>query len=103
MTLLVAARPAVAAESQTRLALVIANSDYRNLPALPNAARDGDAISAALTSAKFTDASGAGPVKPRRNLTDAALRQELEAFKASIAKAGEGAFGVVYFSGHGVT
>jgi formylglycine-generating enzyme required for sulfatase activity len=92
-----------AADAQPRLALVIANSAYAQLPALPNAARDGDAIAVALTGAKFVDASGSGPVRPRKNLTDAQLRAEITAFKAELAKAGENAFGVVYFSGHGFT
>jgi formylglycine-generating enzyme required for sulfatase activity len=90
-----------AGPAQSRLALVIANSDYASLPKLPGAARDGDAIAAALTSAKFVDASGAGPVKARRNLTAEQLKAELAAFHAELAKAGENAFGVVYFSGHG--
>jgi formylglycine-generating enzyme required for sulfatase activity len=97
------AGPACAAPTpQPRLALVIANSDYRNLPSLPNAARDGDAIAAALTTARFVDASGAGPVKPRRNLTDAELKAELAAFAVALQAAGDQSFGVVYFSGHGV-
>ncbi|MBL8770641.1 MAG: SUMF1/EgtB/PvdO family nonheme iron enzyme [Phenylobacterium sp.] len=94
---------AAQAAAPPRLALVVANSGYRTLPALPNAARDGDAIAAALTTAKFVDASGAGAVRPRRDLTDAQLRQELADFAAALARAGDEAFGVVYFSGHGVT
>lgn len=86
-----------------RLALVIANSEYRTLPSLPNAARDGEIMSGALTAAKFADASGTGPVRPRRNLGEADLRRELDAFAAALAAAGDEAFGVVYFSGHGVT
>lgn len=93
---------AAMAATPPRLALVIANSEYLTLPALPNAARDGEAISAALTGAKFVDASGAGPVRARRNLTDAELRRELAAFREALAAAGPEAFGIVYFSGHGV-
>jgi formylglycine-generating enzyme required for sulfatase activity len=102
LVLALAIGPARAAPAQPRLALVIANSAYRNLPALPNATRDGDAISAALTSAKFVDASGAGPVRPRRDLGEADLRRELAAFREALAAAGPDAFGIVYFSGHGV-
>lgn len=91
-----------AAAAPARLALVIANSQYETLPSLPNAARDGDAISAALTGAKFTDASGTGPVRPRRNLTLAQMRAELTAFREALAAAGPEAFAIVYFSGHGV-
>lgn len=92
-----------AAEAQPRLALVISNSAYAVLPSLPNAARDGEAISSALTAAKFVDASGAGPVRPRNNLTDAQLRAELAAFEAQLSRMGDNAFGLVYFSGHGFT
>ncbi len=90
-----------AAAEPPRLALVIANSDYASLPALPNAARDGDTVSAALNAAKFVDASGAGPVRPRRNLSAEALRAEIARFHEALAKAGSDAFGIVYFSGHG--
>lgn len=99
--LLMTATAAMAAPA--RLALVVSNSDYRSLPALPNAARDGDTIAQALSGAKFIDASGEGAVKARRNLTDADLRRELEAFKAQVAKAGPDTFVVVYYSGHGLT
>lgn len=102
LTLLVWTAPATAAPSPPRLALVIANSQYQTLPALPNAARDGEAISVALTGAKFLDASGAGRVRPRRNLTQVQLRDELAAFRQALAAAGPEAFGLVYFSGHGV-
>ncbi|HEX7943652.1 MAG TPA: caspase family protein, partial [Phenylobacterium sp.] len=101
LTLLGVTLPAVAAEPAPRLALVIANSDYANLPALPNAARDGDTVSAALNTARFVDASGSGPVRPRRNLTAEALRAEIAQFREALARAGPDAFGMVYFSGHG--
>ena len=94
---------AFAASGPPRLALVIANRSYCAPPAPPNAATDGDTISAALTAAKFLDASGAGPVKPRRDLDEAGLRRELELFRRALAEAGPEAFGLVYFSGHGVS
>lgn len=92
-----------AARAETRLALVIANGAYEKLPALRNTQGDGAAIAAALTTARFQDASGAGPVKVRQNLGRADLQRELAAFRAQLAAAGEDAFGVVYFSGHGVS
>lgn len=101
LALLTLCAPATAAPAP-RLALVIANSQYQTMPSLPNAAKDGDAISVALTGAKFVDASGAGPVRPRRNLTDLQLRAEVAAFRDALAAAGPEAFGIVYFSGHGV-
>jgi formylglycine-generating enzyme required for sulfatase activity len=94
---------AAQAAAPPRLALVIANSRYQSLPALPNAATDGDTISTALTTAKFVDASGAGPVKARRDLDTAGMRREIEQFRRALAAAGPDAFGVIYFSGHGVS
>src|ERR1051325_5677746 len=79
-TVLVTA-PALAAEPAPRLALVIANSDYAGLPDLPNAARDGDTVSAAPTRANSVDASGGAPVRPRRNLTAETLRAEIAQFR----------------------
>jgi formylglycine-generating enzyme required for sulfatase activity len=102
LVILAAAGAVRAAPAAPRLALVIANSAYVTLPKLPNATRDGDAISAALTAAKFVDASGTGPVRPRRDLDEAGLRRELAAFREALAAAGPDAFGLVYFSGHGV-
>ena len=99
---LAGAQPSRAAAPEPRLALVIANGAYQTLPALRNAHGDGDAIAAALSGARFQDASGSGPVRPRRDLTEAQLEQELAAFRAKLAQAGPEAFGVVYYSGHGV-
>ena len=84
-----------------RIALVIANSAYTELPALENAAKDGVTIASALTAARFQDASGQGPVRPRYNLDAAAIRKELQGLSETLARAGPEAFAVVYFSGHG--
>jgi hypothetical protein len=40
-------------------------------------------------------------VRPRRDLTQAALAAEIKAFQAALTAAGPEAFGVLYFSGHG--
>ncbi len=86
---------------EPRLALVIANGDYRALDRLNATYADGDKVAAALSATGFVDASGAGSVRPRRDLNRQTLASEVAAFKAKLAAAGPSAFGVLYFSGHG--
>lgn len=90
------------AAKEPRLALVIANGQYRAFDRLTAVYGDGDKIAGALSDTGFVDASGAGAVRPRRDLTQAQIQAELAAFKARLAAAGPQAFGVLYFSGHGV-
>lgn len=87
---------------EPRLALVIANGQYGAFDRLNAVYADGDKIAGALSDTGFVDASGAGAVRPRRDLTQAQMLAELSAFKARLAAAGPQAFGVLYFSGHGV-
>ena len=103
LVMLAAMLSTASARAETRLALVIANSAYSRLPELRNSRSDGAAIAAALTAARFVDASGSGPIKVRHDLTAAMLQQEITAFRAQLEAAGDDAFGVVYFSGHGVS
>jgi formylglycine-generating enzyme required for sulfatase activity len=84
-----------------RLALVIANGQYHGLPVLDDTYSDGDRIAAALTATNFVDASGLGPVKVRRDLTEAQLNSELTAFRDQLKASGPNSFGIVYYSGHG--
>jgi formylglycine-generating enzyme required for sulfatase activity len=84
-----------------RLALVIANGEYASFDRLAQTAGDGATIAAALTATGFADASGSGEVQVRRNLTLAAMQAEIAAFRDALSKAGPGAFGVLYYSGHG--
>ncbi|MFI4934935.1 MAG: SUMF1/EgtB/PvdO family nonheme iron enzyme [Caulobacterales bacterium] len=95
------ADPAAGSGKEVRLALVIANGRYQGLPVLEDTYPDGDRIAAALTATKFVDASGSGPVKVRRDLTQAQLTNELTAFRDQLKAAGADAFGIVYYSGHG--
>jgi formylglycine-generating enzyme required for sulfatase activity len=103
LALLGGASHADAPAADVRLALVIANGKYADphLPALANTYVDGDRIAAALTQTRFTDASGAGPVTPRRNLTEAQIVTELHGLADRLKAAGPNSFAVVYFSGHG--
>jgi formylglycine-generating enzyme required for sulfatase activity len=87
--------------AEPRLALVIANGNYRSLDRLGATYGDGDKVAAALTGTGFADASGTGPVRVRRDLDRAAMLAEIEAFKAKLAAAGPDGFGMIYYSGHG--
>ncbi|MCH2236492.1 MAG: SUMF1/EgtB/PvdO family nonheme iron enzyme [Blastomonas sp.] len=87
---------------EPRLALVIANGNYRGFDRLSATFEDGERISAALVATGFVDGSGTGAVRTRRDLTAAQMEAEIAAFRAALAAAGPEAFGVLYFSGHGV-
>jgi hypothetical protein len=82
-----------AASIGVRIALVIGNSAYTNVPALPNPRRDADSISAALRSVGFKT------VLLRNDLTREKLTDALQSFAAEAEKAD---WAVVYFAGHGV-
>ncbi|WP_373491744.1 SUMF1/EgtB/PvdO family nonheme iron enzyme [Parasphingorhabdus sp.] len=85
-----------------RLALVIANSDYIAFDRLSATISDGTKVATALSASGFSDASGEGAVRVRSNLGLAHMVAEIAAFKKALADAGPDAFGVLYYSGHGV-
>ncbi len=87
---------------EPRLALVIANGAYSHFDRLGATYGDGEKIAAALSATGVADASGEGAVRVRRDLTEAAMRAEIADFRKRLAAAGNDAFGIVYFSGHGV-
>lgn len=95
------AAPAMAEQREARLALVIANGNYAAFDRLSQTDGDGATIAQALGATGFTDASGAGEVRVRRNLDLGAMQAEIAAFRDALAKAGPDAFGVLYYSGHG--
>src|SRR5262245_13984349 len=84
-----------AAFAETRLALVIGNSAYRTVPALPNPANDARAMTAFLTGAGFE-------VTTAPDLSQAAMRTALSEFSARITRAGSDTVTLVYYAGHGV-
>ncbi len=95
--------PAAAQQQRdARFALVIANGAYRNFDRLASTSSDGDKVAAALSASGFLDASGDGSVRVRRDLGQAAMQAEIAAFRARLSAAGPNAFGMLYFSGHGV-
>lgn len=94
--------PAFAQTQEARFALVIANGAYDGLDKLGATYGDGDKVAAALTATGFADASGERTVRVRRDLGQAQMLAEIDAFRARLAAAGPDAFGMLYFSGHGV-
>ncbi len=86
------ARPATVTAG-ARIALVIGNAGYKNVPALQNPTRDADNIASALRSAGFKT------VLLKRDLTRETLTDALQSFAAEAEKAD---WAVVYFAGHGL-
>lgn len=100
----ISAAPAAAQPraAEPRLALVIANGQYAAFDRLSATDGDGDKIAAALSATGFVDAAGEGQVRTRRDLNLAQMEAEIVGFKARLAALGPEAFGVLYYSGHGV-
>jgi uncharacterized caspase-like protein len=84
------AQPALA---DKRVALVIGNSAYQNVPKLANPASDAAAVADLLRSAKFDI------VESRRDLTITEMRR---AFRDFSDKARDADIAVVYYAGHGI-
>jgi hypothetical protein len=79
--------------AEKRVALVIGNGAYQNVPKLPNPANDAMAI------ARMLQAGGFDAVELHANLTIRQLRQAINDF-ADMAKDAD--IAVVYYSGHGI-
>jgi tetratricopeptide (TPR) repeat protein len=75
-----------------RVALVIGNSAYRAVPALPNPERDADAV------AKAFERLGFKTVIKLNNATNASFLAALKSFEEQAAKAD---WGVIFYAGHG--
>ena len=82
-----------AAESGVRVALVIGNGGYRNVPALDNPPRDAAAVAAALRKAGF-----------QKVIVENDLRKEkLETALREFGRVAEGAdWALIYYAGHGI-
>ncbi len=85
--------PAAIAHHDRRVALVIGNSAYRNVPALPNPERDAEKIAESLRAIGFETVTLAN------NLTRDALIDALRSFADQVAKAD---WATVYYAGHGM-
>ena len=88
---------AVFAESTTsgRIALVIGNGAYRNVPRLPNPANDARSIAETLASLGFTLIGGGAQLNLDKTALELAIRRFGEALK-------EGDVGLFYYAGHGL-
>jgi formylglycine-generating enzyme required for sulfatase activity len=80
--------------AETRIALVIGNSDYSSGP-LPNPANDAKLLGDALTSLGFD-------VIARRNADQITMKRAIQEFGSRLERAGPGAVGLFYYAGHGV-
>src|SRR5258708_4293987 len=80
--------------AETRIALVIGNSEYPSGP-LPNPANDAKLMSDTLHSLGFE-------VLLRRNADQNTMKRAIQEFGAQLEKGGPGAVGLFYYAGHGV-
>jgi formylglycine-generating enzyme required for sulfatase activity len=80
--------------AETRIALVIGNSDYSSGP-LPNPANDAKLIGDALTALGFD-------VIARRNADQTTMKRAIQEFGSRLETAGPSAVGLFYYAGHGV-
>lgn len=85
----------VCASAENRIALVIGNSAYKTVTALPNPANDAKAMTGLLTAAGFE-------VVSRPDLTQADMRRALRDFAADVAAKGPDTVALVFFAGHGL-
>lgn len=80
---------------ERRLALVIGNSNYESVKALPNPANDAKAVAQLLNTAGFE-------VVMAFDLDRDTLRQVVSEFGARITEAGPDSAALVYYAGHGL-
>jgi hypothetical protein len=85
--------PAAAAEH--RMALVIGQSAYRAVPALPNAENDGKRMAELLGNAGFD-------VTAAPDLAQNDMRQTISDFAAKVAGSGPDTVAAVFYAGHGL-
>jgi hypothetical protein len=83
------------AESGKRVALVIGQSAYMSVVALPNPARDAAAVAEALEKTGFK-------VQRATDRSLAALKADIDAFVKNVQQAGPGATALFFYGGHGL-
>src|SRR2546421_2740316 len=81
--------------AESRVALVIGNSDYQNAGRLANPANDAKAISKALQEADFE-------VQTLTDLTRLNMGRALSGFANTVAAKGKDTVAVVFYAGHGL-
>ena len=90
--LLMGAHPAWA---ESRLALVIGQSAYRSVPALPNPANDARAVTQLLTDSGFE-------VSTASDLSQNQIREAVSEFAGKVAAKGADTVALVFYAGHGL-
>lgn len=83
------------ARAENRMALVIGNSAYQTVSALPNPANDAKAVSELLTSAGFE-------VVPAADLSLADMRIAIRDFTSLVSAKGSDTVALIFFAGHGL-
>src|SRR4051795_5997646 len=84
-----------AASAESRLALVIGQSAYKSVPALPNPINDAKAVTQMLTDSGFE-------VSTASDLSQSQIRDQLSEFAAKVASKGGDSIALVFYAGHGV-
>ncbi len=84
-----------AALAENRVALVIGQSAYRSVPALPNPANDARLVAKLLTDSGFE-------VMTATNLTQNQIREAVGDFAAQLAAKGPDTVALVFYAGHGL-
>jgi len=84
-----------AACAENRIALVVGNSAYQSVTALPNPANDAKAMAEMLTAAGFE-------VVAAPDLTQSDMRQAIGDFAAKVAGKGQDTVALVFYAGHGL-
>lgn len=83
------------ASAENRVALVIGQSAYRAVPALPNAENDGKRMAELLGNAGFD-------VTSAPDLAQNDMRQAISDFAAKVAASGPDTIAAVFYAGHGL-
>ncbi|MDR3485746.1 MAG: caspase family protein [Bradyrhizobium sp.] len=86
---------AQAAFAENRVALVIGQSNYRAVVALPNPANDAKAVSQLLSEAGFEVFSAS-------DLSQSEMRERIGDFAAEVAAKGPDTIALVFYAGHGL-
>jgi hypothetical protein len=83
------------ASAENRLALVIGQSAYRSVPALPNPANDARAVTQLLTESGFEVSTAA-------DLSQGQMREVVSEFAGKVAAKGADTVALVFYAGHGL-
>src|ERR1700675_1739458 len=81
--------------AENRLALVIGQSAYRSVPALPNPANDAKAVTQMLTDSGFEVSTAA-------DLSQNEMRDKVSEFAGKVAAKGADTVALVFYAGHGL-